>query len=536
MSALSCPQGARRRPRGQKGACMDGNEAIARVTFGGARWEIDAQGHVTISPDGNGVLARPDPGDVTMAEATTLRVEQGCKAPHDSSWLFSGLESLRRADLTSLDMRDVTDASHMFEGDARLEHVGWPSQGPALGAFDVSDMFRHAGIPEIDGGKYMDRWKLVTEQKLERGARLPIDGGIQAVSNGVRWVLRGYRLDIMPASPSDTGAEVNAETLRKLFDRSHLTHIREVVYHEGLRARAVVGESVVRLAAVASCDISGLDVGGRTYFESAFARMERLERLELGVWDMGAASWCDDMFEGCKRLRRLDLSGLRMREVLTANRMFCGCESLETLALPAGFGEREGLELDGMFDGCTSLAHVKADPELAYRVWDATGTVLPGFDKAGIHESHAERLAESVRPCADALNASAQVGDGFAWVETGGACASLCVGRKGMEVRMTVLDDSGLEYVESVSGIAASVLEEYRAVAQERSREVDYLRYNPDELGTTHTADVHDVEDQVTLTPTDTADVHPVTDRDMQSLTLERNAGGDGRSAAKRGR
>lgn len=124
--------------------------------------------------------------------------------------------------------------------------------------------------------------------------------------------------------------------------------------------------------ALASADLSNLDVSKVTKVGSMFANCHALTALDLSAWDTASLTSVDSAFSGCIHLNTLDLSGWDTSNVTWLNNMVSGCTALSYINL-RGWNFASVTSMSDMFKNCTSLSTVggsvsgiKADLDLSH--------------------------------------------------------------------------------------------------------------------------------------------------------------------------
>ena len=107
-------------------------------------------------------------------------------------------------------------------------------------------------------------------------------------------------------------------------------------------------------------DSRGLDTQHLTWFEKynyMFARLNRLEEIDMTGFDASNVKTMDFLFNNCPRLKKIQMNGLNTANVESMRSMFEGCRGLKTLDLSL-INTEKTTDMMWMFRGCTSLKNL----------------------------------------------------------------------------------------------------------------------------------------------------------------------------------
>lgn len=525
-------------------------EVETYLRMGNTEWALDAAGTLVISrvAGTDGVCGVPadiiGKGFDSQVEAlahirdNATRVEvrpvwsaeegewQGCSMPRVADGLFEGFVNLRAADLAHMDGSSTWSMRRLFAGAERLAWVRpWRDEGGLDADRDVDchRMFDYAcvnGVPDDPLPAYASR-----ERDIERQTR---DEGNVYLHDGVWWIFRGRELtvEVYGGNSRDKDFTYPSQLPEEMTDM-----VSDVYYKGGLDTVPQLADVTnLGLRNVRRVDLEQFELGHVASATSAFRGMSRLEGVTYGLNDLSGVTSTKLMYAGCGRLVDDGLANCDLSEVVLADRMYEGCRSMATIDLThTGMGPNVVSCADIVDAGRED--DLVVGRELAKRLWRQTGRVAKGHEVADFaDDAQARDLAGLVEPyCKDINEACRQIGLGsaMATAEVVGNETHMVIGTgTHAEQRFLVHDEGDLEHVATAAMVAETVMRATteRVMLAIENDEVEYLRYNPEELGTTasHKADV--VENAVSLTPQDTADEYATTNRDMNTLRMEHNA------------
>ena len=229
---------------------------------------------------------------------------------------------LMTADLSGLDVSNVTNMSYMFNGTNNLTHLdlsGWDTSNVT----DMSYMFYNmSGLTTLDVSHF-DTSNVVNMREMFRGtSRL-------TALNISSWDVS--KVKNMNSMFKNTGLSMmldlsrwnvsNVENMSYMFNgANHLTHL----------------------------NLSGWDTSNVTTMCAMFADMGNLTFLDLNGWDVSSVEDMSFMFKGIGHLTTLDLSGWDVSKVRNMNYMFQNMDDLMTLDL-SGWKISDIVNINGMF-------------------------------------------------------------------------------------------------------------------------------------------------------------------------------------------
>ena len=242
--------------------------------------------------------------------------------------LFVNYTTLKSADLSNFDTRNVTDMALMF---------AWC---PSLISLDVSSF---------------DTSKVTSMVAMFRDCpsltSLDVSGFDTRNVTNMGSIFQGCTsLTSLDVSSFDTG---NVTNMAGMFsDCSSLTSL-DVSGFDTSKVTTML-TMFSDCSSLRSLDVSGFDTGNVISMSSMFSRCSSLRSLDVSGFDTRNVSSVHSMFNGCSSLASLDLSGFDIRNVGNMSYVFNGCSSLRTLDL-SGFDIKEDTWMEKMFSGCKSL-------------------------------------------------------------------------------------------------------------------------------------------------------------------------------------
>ena len=232
----------------------------------------------------------------------TLDVSHFCRTKlQDAGWMFSGLASLRKLNLT-----------------------GWTKCNPATD-------YKFGMIYPIFTNPYSNL--LIIWNEHDQELYFPSNEGINEAKYSFN--VADYREDendILNHQETDNLIYFfpkNKEELINIIKRKMKTNLYEL-------------------------DLSDVNVSNITDMSKLFYGEWTLEKIDFSDWDTSNVTNMDRMFYGCRGLKKLDLSSFDTSNVTEMKFMFCDCESLKELDL-SNFETSNVNTMQSMFGGCKLL-------------------------------------------------------------------------------------------------------------------------------------------------------------------------------------
>ena len=230
--------------------------------------------------------------------------------------------SLLRADLSGLDVSNVTNMSYLFNGASHLTNLnlsGWETSNVT----DMSYMFYNASSLTTLDVSHFDTSNVVNMREMFRGTSqltaLDISGWDVSNVKNMNSMFKNTGLSTM--LDLSKWRVSNVENMSYMFNgANHLTTI----------------------------NLNGWDTSNVTTMCAMFADMGNLTSLDLNGWDVSKVEDMSFMFKGIGQLTTLDLSGWNVSNVKNMNYMFQNMDDLMTLDL-SGWKISDITNINGMF-------------------------------------------------------------------------------------------------------------------------------------------------------------------------------------------
>lgn len=341
-------------------------------TWGTCEWMVDDQGVTVLGGldaigDFNAHNVNTEiacaPGDV-LTNIATIGQEAffgTIHRPDRQTALFSGLNNLTMADVSSLDTSNVKSMESLFQDCASLSALdlsGWDTSS-------VNNMtamlYQCSSLASLN----LSGWNVSNTTKLSS-----MFAGCSSLT----------ALDLSDWNTS------SATDMDGLFSEC---------------------------SSLTSLNIASFNTSKTTNMSGMFGGCSSLTSLDAADWNTSSATNMSDMFAGCTSLKTLDVSKWNTSAVTTIDHMFKNCTSLSSLD-PSGWNTSNLQYLNEAFAYCTSI------PSLSISAWDtssATSMVgtfrdcssLASLDLSGWNTSKAvymENMFTNCR-CLKSLNLSA---------------------------------------------------------------------------------------------------------------------------------
>ena len=302
-------------------------------TDGDIYWEVDANGHLTLSGNGDyeGSTWRTFKDKIKSATVDITGIT-------DTSYMFSGCSNLTSVALTGLNTSMVETMEWMFMDCGSLTTLD-------LSRFDMSKVAKMGGIFE----NCNNLTRLVApENNSATDMYLP--------------TVQGYAWKY----------QLTGETVEKVTEAG--TYVREKVVYEGkdgdLYWKIEAGHLTVSgngdyepreststtgwLAYKDEIESATVEVTGITDTSCMFSGCSNLTTIDLSGLDTSGVENMSYMFFGCTGLKSVDLTDFNTSNVTNMNLMFANCSSLTTLKL-TGIDTSSVIYMLGMFYACSGL-------------------------------------------------------------------------------------------------------------------------------------------------------------------------------------
>ena len=372
-------------------------EVVHSGTDGALYWEIDENGHLTISGTGDYEdrlsLGSQDRWDAYKDEiksatvnvtgiTTTSMMFAGCDNMKsvdlsglemvnvlNTSSMFYGCSSLQSLDISKCNISRVEDMSYMFFGCTNLKEViisTYDSQINTSNVTTMNSMFSGCSslesldISKFDTNKVTDMESmfegcdklrcLITagKQSLKADMELPVPNSNYSwkyqPTGEIVTVVDGVGTYIREVSGTD------GDLLWSIDADGHLTISGNGDYAEGAW---LTYKDEIKSAAV--------KVTGIMTMQSMFSGCSNMTTLDLTELDASKVTNMYCAFAHCSGLTELDLTGLDTSNVESMWYMFLGCSGLKTLKLTGtdtAFNTSIVTSMYGMFSGCSGLTEL----------------------------------------------------------------------------------------------------------------------------------------------------------------------------------
>ena len=271
--------------------------------------------------------------------------------------IFSGASGLTELDLSGWDTRNVTNMMYMFSrasGLTELDLSGWDTGNVRF----MLGMFSNAsGLTELDLSGW-DTGNVTNMADMFWDASGLIELDLSGWDTGNVTNMDGMfsgasGLTELDVSGWDTG---NVTDMRRMFrETSSLTELDVSGWDTGNVAH--MRWMFDGASSLTELDVSGWDTGNVTDMWEMFSGASGLTELDLSGWDVGNVTNMWDMFSGASGLTKLDVSGWDTGNVISMHHMFYGASSLTELDL-SGWDTGNVVDMWGMFSGASSLRHL----------------------------------------------------------------------------------------------------------------------------------------------------------------------------------
>ena len=246
------------------------SDPIASGTWGTCPWEIDADGVLTVHPGTGGdasvpVYSESYHSNVNMSywhdywadiKAVVFAEEGGDKvvAPVDCGSMFYGLTNMASADLSGLDMSNVTNMDSMFEVCRSLSSIDFSGA-------DTSNV------------------------------------------TSMRWLFCGCAFRFLDLLELETS---NVEDMYGMFASCDAMEVVDVSGFDTAKV-SNMGAMFNMCRALKSLDVTGFDTSSVTDMSAMFSNCSSLASLDLSSWDTSKVTDMYGMFGGCSKLASLGL-------------------------------------------------------------------------------------------------------------------------------------------------------------------------------------------------------------------------------------
>ena len=340
-------------------------ETIAQGTWGTSKWEYTHQGddyilhfHAgTLGTSSQKTVKDPNyPNDIYLdhylgsigaspemfngnwqwnEELTQIIIDPGVRANQDSSYLFAGLNHLKKiVGLANLDTTNVTNMAKMFSDCDSLTSLD-------LNSFNTANVTDMSGMFQLDSSL----------------TNLNISHFNTANATDMSHMFYNcYTLTSLDVSHFNTG---NVTNMSWMFS-----------YCENL----------------ARLDVSHFNTANVTNMSWMFTHCNNLTRLDVSHFNTANVTDMSHMFEKNDVLKSLNLSNFDTTKVTNMRQMFIDCISLTYLDL-SHFNTAKVTDMRDMLYSCANLNHLILGPDtlLNTSAWlpdiPQTGTQIPGTEK-----------------------------------------------------------------------------------------------------------------------------------------------------------
>lgn len=351
-------------------------------------WSIDSKGKLTVT--GAGDWKRNN--DV-----------QGYAPWYDHNWYIRS---------AVVDVRDTTDASHMFDGCILLETIDL-SKFDTSKVTDMSYMFHNCANVKTLNIKGLDTSQVTNMEWMFAGYKNPNYGYNQSCHldlsgfdtrnvTDMSYMFSGCAVNSLNVSSFDTSQVMNMENmfggcpfLKQLdlrnFRTGNVTNMKNMFngcseldvllldnfdtgkvtdmswmfsgcYHltsldlkhfctDNLKSMSFMFHNCYWLK---SLDVSSFNTSNIGSMQSMFQNCESLTSLDLSSFDTSKVSEMSNMFSSCKNLTSLNVSSFDTSHVMGMEGVFKACSSLASLDV-SSFDTSQVETMKGMFESCNNL-------------------------------------------------------------------------------------------------------------------------------------------------------------------------------------
>ena len=288
----------------------------------------------------------------------------------DFSYLFEKDSSLKKLDLSGLDMSNATWVSGIFSGDNMLNKLTLSNKNKLLIKNSLDNekpMLRSGSWQEVGStgteddptGDVFTTEKLLDLYSSDKYATAPNETYVWTdpdspwweVTNGVLKIHK-HTIHRNPASASDWPWSIHANEITEVdIDGDG------VVKAQGSLAYMFSGLS--KLTTIKG--LSNLQTSDITSVAHLFDGCKSLKELDFpGNIVTQSVTDISHMFDGCTNLSAIQgLDKFDTNSVTSMNSLFTGCYALTELDLPDKFVTQSVTDISHMFDGCTNLSAIQ---------------------------------------------------------------------------------------------------------------------------------------------------------------------------------
>ncbi len=300
--------------------------------------------------------------DVLGVSAETFKsvvIDNGVKAPSDSSICFRDFKNVEEMDISGLDTSSVTDMSGMFEGCSSLKNINI-SNFDTSNVTDMGEMFKGCSSLESINVSNFNTSKVTYMFGMFKGCSSLKNIDVSNFDTSNVTDIEAIFEKCSSLKKIDISAFIlpKAEEVSGLFsDCSSLTEVNMSNID-----MQTVSENPSFFGGndnLKKIDMHNVDLSGCKEFNGLFEGLENLEELNCSGVKTTNARDMQRMFSDCKKLKKLDLSSFETRKLRYSDEMFSGCEQLESLDI-SNFDMSNIIDCDGMFEDLDNLKILKS--------------------------------------------------------------------------------------------------------------------------------------------------------------------------------